>query len=105
MKKQVLIVADDFKLSQSIQTQMDSNTMTTSSVASISEALCCVMKQEYDLVILDLQLPGIDELEMVRIIRIARSMTHVNTRPLRLVPQPSSTRTTVKCWLMVVRWD
>lgn len=74
MKKQVLIVADDLKLSQSIQTQMDSNTMMTSSVASISEALCCVMKQEYDLVILDLQLPGIDELEMVRIIRIAKSI-------------------------------
>ena len=74
MKKQVLIVADDKELSQSIQGQMDSDEMMTYCVTSISEALHCVMKQEYDLVILDLQLSGVNEVEMVRIIRVVKSI-------------------------------
>lgn len=74
MKKQVLIVAGDVELRDSIQDQMESEAMATNCADSISAALSCVMEQEYHLVILDLQLPGVDNKEMVRIIRIAKSV-------------------------------
>ena len=74
MKKQVLIVADDLDLRNSIQNQMENEAMETNCADSISAALSCVMEREYHLVILDLQLSGVSDIEMVRIIRIAKSV-------------------------------
>lgn len=74
MKKQVLIVADDLELRNSIQDQMESESITINCADSISAALNSVMEREYHLVILDLQLSGVSNIEMIRIIRIAKSV-------------------------------
>lgn len=84
MNNKVLIVADNLDLRNLIQDQMEHEAMSTNCVATISEALGCIMEREYDLVVLDLQLSGINDIEMVRIIRVAKSVPVLAlTEPLK----------------------
>lgn len=72
MKHQVLIVSNDEILCASIQTRLQNETTEVWCAASPSKASQYMAKAELCLVILDLQLPGIEMTEMVRIIRITQ---------------------------------
>ena len=71
-KRQILVVTNNSELHQSIQNQMENDTTKICCVSSPSKMLQFMSKSESCLVILDLQLPGIEMLEMVRIIRISQ---------------------------------
>lgn len=72
VKRGILVVAEDPKLCGPIQKQMQNDTTETYCVGSLSEVLRLTAKFEFCLIILDLQLSGIEMLEMVRIIRISQ---------------------------------
>ena len=74
VKQQILIVSDDPELYTPIQYKLESDTTETHRVPSISAAVGCIMKTEYSLIMLDLQLPDMEKSEMIRIIRI---MQHI----------------------------
>lgn len=72
VKRKILLVTEDAQLFPLIQGQMENNTTDLYCVTSPSEALNLTRKAEFCLIALDLQLPGIEMLEMVRIIRISQ---------------------------------
>lgn len=73
IKRQFLIVTDDSDISQTIQRHFKSDQTTAIHCASsLSQALNYVLKDSYCVLVVDLQLPGIDETEMIRIFRIAK---------------------------------
>ena len=72
VKRKILLVTEDIKLFSLIQGQMENSTTELCCVMSPSEALSLIRKTEFCVIILDLQLPGIDMLEMVRIVRISQ---------------------------------
>lgn len=72
VKRGILIVAEDTKLCDPIQEQMQNDTTETYRVGSLSEVQRFTARFEFCLVILDLQLSGIEILEMVRYIRISQ---------------------------------
>ena len=74
VKRRILIVSNDPTLCHSIQNEMESGTTEIHCAVSVSSALSCITSGGYCLLIADLQLPGMDKLEMVRILR-----TMVNT--------------------------
>ncbi|MDE6261200.1 MAG: response regulator transcription factor [Oscillospiraceae bacterium] len=74
VKRQLLIVSDDPTLCHSIQNELESDATEVHSAASISAAVKCITSSEYCLLMADLQLPGMDKLELVRVLRI---MKHV----------------------------
>lgn len=69
-----MIVSDDSTLCSSLQSELQSDTTEIRCAASISSAVKCITSSEYCLLMADLQLPGMDKLEMVRVLRI---MKHV----------------------------
>ena len=71
-KRQILIVTNNSELCQPIQNQMENDTTKICCVSTPSKVLQFMSKSEFCLVILDLQVPGIEMLEMVRIIRISQ---------------------------------
>lgn len=72
VKRGILVVAEDTKLCGPIKEQMQNNTTETYCAGSLSEVLRLTTKHEFCLDIPDLQLSGIETLEMVRIIRISQ---------------------------------
>lgn len=72
IKRRILVVTKSPKLCGLIQEQMQNDTTETYCVGSFSEVLRFTAKSEFCLIILDLQLSGIEMLEMVRIIRISQ---------------------------------
>lgn len=74
IKQQILIVSDDPELYTPIQYKLGGDTTETHCVSSISAAVSHIMKNGYCLIMLDLQLSGMDKAEMIRIIRI---MQHI----------------------------
>ena len=67
-------MSDDPTLCHSIQNELESDATKIHCAASISSAVKCITSSEYCLLMADLQLPGMDKLEMVRVLRI---MTHI----------------------------
>ena len=74
VKRRLLIVSNDPVLCRSIQDEMENGTTEIHCAASVSSAVKCIASGEYCLLITDLQLPGMDKLEMVRILR---TMKHI----------------------------
>lgn len=72
MKRRLLIVSNDPALCGSIQNEMENDTTEIHYAASVSSAVSYIANGEYCLLITDLQLPGMDRLEMVRILRIIK---------------------------------
>ena len=72
VKRRLLIVSCNPALFRSIQNEMGNDTTEIHCAASVSSALNCIASGEYCLLIIDLQLPGMDKLEMVRILRIIK---------------------------------
>lgn len=70
--KQLLIVADNSEISQSIQARLESTAMKVDCTASLSTALENVIKNTYCLLIIDLQMLNMDNAEIVRIFRVAK---------------------------------
>ena len=72
-KRKFLIVTDASNFGQSIQDYLKNDQATEiCCMCSLSQALDHVIKGAYCLLMVDLQLPGIDKAEMVRIFRIAK---------------------------------
>ena len=67
-----MIVSNDPTLCRSIQDEMENDATELHCAASVSSAVSCIANGEYCLLILDLQLPGMDKLEMVRILRTVK---------------------------------
>lgn len=74
VKQQILIVSDDPILYDPVRSKLESDTTETRCASSISVAVNCIMKAEYSLIMLDLQLSDMDHEEMIRIIRM---MQHI----------------------------
>ena len=74
VKRQILIVSDDAGLCLVIQLKLENDTTEVQCASSISTAVGNIMKSEYCLVMLDLQVSGVDKAEMIRIIRV---MQHI----------------------------
>ena len=72
IKRRLLIVSNDPALCCSIRDEMENDATEIHCAASVSSALSCIASGEYYLLIADLQLPGMDRLEMVRILRIMK---------------------------------
>lgn len=72
VKRRLLIVSDDPTLCHSIQNELESDATEVHSAASISAAIKCITSSEYCLLMADLQLPGMDKLELVRVLRIMK---------------------------------
>ena len=67
-----MIVSDDSTLCSSLQSELQSDTTEIRCAASISSAVKCITSSEYCLLMADLQLLGMDKLEMVRVLRIIK---------------------------------
>lgn len=73
IKRQFLILTDDFNISQSIHDCFKDNLTTEiHCVSSLSQAINHAIKSIYHLFVIDLQLSGMDKMEMVRIFRLVR---------------------------------
>ena len=72
MKRRVLIVSNDTALCHSIQNEMGNGTTEIHCAESVSSAVNCITSSELCLLMADLHLPGMDKLEMVRILRIMK---------------------------------
>ena len=72
VKRRLLIVSNDLALCRSIQNEMENGTTEIHCAASVSSAVNCITSSELSLLMVDLQLPGMDKLEMVRILRIVK---------------------------------
>ena len=70
VKRLLLIVSNDLTLCHSIQDEMENDTTEIHCAKSVSSAVGCIASGEYCLLITDLQLPGMDKLEMIRLLRI-----------------------------------
>lgn len=100
VKRKLLVVTEDAQLFPLIQGQMGNSTSELYCVPSPSEALRLTRKTEFCLIILDLQLPGIDMLEMVRIVRISQQTPILAlTEPLESVKKATLLRAGVDAFL------
>ena len=72
VNRQILVVTKDIELCPLLQAHLGNESTEICCVTSLSKVLCLMSKSEFCLTILDLQLPGIDMLEMVRIVRISQ---------------------------------
>ena len=70
VNRHILIVSNDLLLCESIQDKLKNDAADIHCVASVSAAINCLTNTEYCLILLDLQLPSTDKLEMIRILRI-----------------------------------
>lgn len=70
--RRILVAADDRDICHSIKACMQSESVNVCSLTSASEILNSFVKQEYCLVILDDQLPGISCKEILRTMRLAK---------------------------------
>lgn len=67
-----MIVSNDSMLCSTIQSELGNNATEVDCAESISLAVNYITGSEYCLLMVDLQLPGVDQLEMVRILRIIK---------------------------------
>lgn len=72
VKQRLLIVSDDPAFYCPIKSALENDTAEIHCAESISTAVSCTTKAEYCLLMLDLQLPGMDKLEMIRILRLMK---------------------------------
>lgn len=69
MKRQIQLIVDDMSVCRSIKVCMEKDGTAVCYISSPGDALENFLKQQYCLVIMDLQLPGLDGQEIIRIMR------------------------------------
>lgn len=73
-KRRILVVDNDLDVCGSLKAYMQADSTDVCCAATASEAVECLMKQNYCLVILSAHLSEISVMEMLRIIRLAKSV-------------------------------
>ncbi|MGH9196898.1 MAG: response regulator transcription factor [Acidimicrobiia bacterium] len=73
----IAIVEDDRDIAELIQRYLDKDGFRTEILASGAEALAEARKQPPDLILLDLMLPGLDGLEVCRMLRMDSATAHI----------------------------
>lgn len=68
----ILIIEDDVSLAEGIRKILESEQFTVDAIGSGSRAAAAVAAERFDLVILDIGLPGLDGFEVLRRLRAAR---------------------------------
>ncbi len=76
-REKILIVEDDADIVEVIDYNLKKEGYRTTAVFNGEDALSCAEKEEPDLMILDLMLPGMDGLEVCRILREKEKTTHI----------------------------
>jgi len=71
-KARILIVDDEPKICQFLETLLRREGYETASVGGASDALTTISESDYDLVVTDLRMPGMDGFELVQRIKSAR---------------------------------
>lgn len=92
MKKHILVVDDDSSIGRLIKPALDKNGYLTTILASGEEALLLIDQTPVDAVILDIVLPGIDGLEVLKKIR---EHPHYKTLPVIMLSTKNSEIETV----------
>ena len=72
IKRRILIVEDDLSICRSMEEHLQNDSTDVCCVTTVADALDIFMTQEYCLVIMDLQLPETDGLEMLTTMRSAK---------------------------------
>ena len=72
IKRRILIVEDDLSICRSMEEHLQNDSTDICCVTTVADALDIFMTQEYCLVIMDLQLPETDGLEMLTTMRSAK---------------------------------
>jgi DNA-binding NtrC family response regulator len=72
MSEKVLLVDDEVDFLDTLSERMRTRGMEVSTSSSGVEALAKVDKEAYDVIILDLQMPGVDGLEALKILKAKR---------------------------------
>lgn len=74
IKQQILAISSDPAFCYPFQNEMGNDTTEIHCAASLSEALSCIAKTEYCLIIMDMQLSDMNKTEMVRILHVIRHL-------------------------------
>lgn len=83
MKRRILVVGEDLEICSKMRACMENSSSDVCCMTSLTEALECFVKQEYCVAIMDLHLPDIDSLNILRAMRSAkRAPILVLTDPL-----------------------
>jgi two-component system phosphate regulon response regulator PhoB len=77
MKEKILVVDDEKDILELIEFNLSNNGYKVNTTASGEEALELIKKNEFDLVILDIMLPGIDGLDICKIIKADKNISHI----------------------------
>ena len=77
MKEKILVVDDEKDILELIEFNLTSNGYNVTTTTSGEEALELIKKNEYDLVVLDIMLPGIDGLDICKIIKADKQKSHI----------------------------
>lgn len=75
MGKRILIVDDEVNILELLKYNLEKESYTVYTAESGEEGLALLKSQAVDMAILDLMLPGIDGLELLKYIRAAESFT------------------------------
>ena len=77
MKEKILVVDDEKDILELIEFNLSNNGYKVNTTASGEEALELIKKNEFDLVVLDIMLPGIDGLDICKIIKADKHISHI----------------------------
>ena len=77
MKEKILVVDDEKDILELIEFNLSSNGYKVTTTTSGEEALELIKKNEFDLVVLDIMLPGIDGLDICKIIKADKQKSHI----------------------------
>ncbi len=92
----VLVVDDELSMRQFLQILLDRQGYTVQTATSGEEALQTMKSHDFDLVLTDLSMPGIDGIELVRRIRSGNHLEHGADVPVVLVTAYGTTENAVQ---------
>ncbi len=77
MKEKILVVDDEKDILELIEFNLSNNGYQVMTTTSGEEALELIKKNEFDLIVLDIMLPGIDGLDICKIIKADKYISHI----------------------------
>jgi len=77
MVQQVLLVDDEKEFLEAMAERMEARGIEVSTASTAEEAIALVEHNRYDAIILDFQMPGMDGLEAVKIIKAKQPESHI----------------------------